>query len=122
MSKHANSATFEKPTSNNSKPVKKPAVKPAQKKVTIPKAPVVKKEESKKEAQATDSKPKDEQKEIVAELIEPASYAKIKDEDGAMEVANRMVELAKASSSIVVKAYEVKWDELANEEKEKTNG
>ena len=145
----ANSATFEKPTSNNSKPVKKPAVKPAQKKVTIPKAPVVKKEESKKEAQATDSKPKAEQKEIVAELVEPASYAKIKDEDGAMEVADRLVEMAKASSSVkelmgiaegnapakkvleddwpdvhsvVVKAYEIKWDELSNEEKEKTDG
>jgi|TARA_R100001132_G_C3273841_1_gene95873 hypothetical protein len=140
----ANSATFEKPTNGNSKPVKKPAVKPAQKK-----APVVEKEESKKEAPATDSKPKSEQKEIVAELVEPASYAKIKDEDGAMEVADRLVEMAKAASSVkelmslaegnapakkvleddwpdvhsvVVKAYEIKWDSLANEEKEKTDG
>jgi hypothetical protein len=139
----ANSATFEKPTNGNSKPVKKPAVKPAQKK-----APVVK-EESKKEAPATDSKPKTEQKEIVAELVEPASYAKIKDEDGAMEVADRLIAMAKAASnvkelmglaegnapakkvleedwsdvhSIVVKAYSIRWDELSNKEKEKTDG
>ena len=118
-------------------------MKPAQKK-----APVVK-EESKKEAPATDSKPKTEQKEIVAELVEPASYAKIKDEDGAMEVADRLVAMAKATSSmkelmslvegnapakkvleedwsdvhsIVVKAYSIRWDELSNKEKEETNG
>lgn len=139
----ANSATFEKPTSSNSKPAKKPAVKPTQKK-----APVVKKEESVKEAPATDSKPKVEQKEIKVELFEPSSYAKIKNEDGAMEVADRLIEMAKGTTSVkelmglaegnapakkvleedwpdvhsvVVKAYEIKWDSL-NKGKEETDG
>ena len=138
-----NNATFERPSDGNSKPTKKPAVKPTQKK-----APVVKKEESKKEAPVTDSKPKAEQKKIAVELVEPASYAKIKDEDGAMEVADRLVAMAKATTSvkelmglaegnapakkvleddwpdvhsIVVKAYGIKWDSLVNEEKEKTD-
>jgi len=141
-----NRATFEKQShaNGNSKPAKKPAAKPEQKK-----DPVAKKEESKKEAPVTDSKPETEKKKIAIELVEPASYAKIKDEDGAMEVADRLVAMANATTSvkelmslaegnapakkvleedwsdvhsIVVKAYEIKWDSFTNKEQEKTDG
>ena len=139
----ANSATFEKPSNGNSKPVKKPVAKPAQKKAPVVKPvvkPVEKKEESKKEAP---------EKKLTSDLIEPASYAKIENEDGAMFVANALIAMAKATTSVkelmglaegnapakkvletdwpdvnevVSKAYEIQWDLLANEEEEKTNG
>jgi len=135
----ANSATFEKPSNGNSKPVKKPVVKPVQKKAPVVKA-VEKKEESKKEAP---------EKKLTNDLIEPASYAKIENEDGAMFIADKLITMAKATTSVkelmgfaegnapakkvletdwpdvnevVSKAYEIQWDLLANEEKEKTNG
>lgn len=132
----ANSATFEKPSNGNSKPAKKPAVK------TAKKAPAAKKEESKKEAPV--AAPKADKKDE-DDLLLPALYANISDEDGAMDVAEKLIILAKESGSvkelmgvtegnapakkvleedwphvneIVTKAYEIKWDSLASKKGE----
>jgi len=138
----ANSATFEKPTNGNSKPVKKPAVKPAQKKAPTDKKEESKKEESKKESPV--AAPKADKKDE-DDLILPAVYAKIESEDGAMIVAEKLITMAKETSSvkelmglaegnapakkvleedwsdvneIVNKAYELKWDSLASKKGE----
>jgi hypothetical protein len=118
-------------------------VKTAQKKAPVVKS-VEKKEESKKESPTDFTKAN-----LARDLIEPESYAKIKTEDGAMEIAEMLISLAKATTNVkelmglaegnapakkvletdwpdvnevVSKAYEIQWDLLANEEEEKTNG
>ena len=136
----ANRATFEKPANSNAKPVKKPAVKPVQKK-----APVAKKVEKEVVAE----KPKNKPHEAARQLIEPASYAKIENEEGAIDLAEKLVLMAKSSTTVkelmsiaegnapakkvleqdwsdvhstVVKAYEIQWDRLSKENSEKNEG
>ena len=145
----ANRATFEKPTSSNAKPVKKPAVKPVQKK-----APVSQKVEKEVVAEKPKNKPHEaaypsDHSNVARELIEPASYAKIKNEDGAIDLAEKLVLMAKSSTTVkelmgiaegnapakkvleqdwsdvhstVVKAYEIQWDRLSKENSEKNEG